>query len=341
MPVPSSINDLSTAAASNSPPGNEQVFPQLDNYLRFYASCLALLRDRGGGYLTAVSGADTITATLAGASSLQEGAIYVLVPAGTNTGSATLNINSLGAKLVTYRGAALPAGFMIGAIPVVVAYDGTNFDVLADPSPVDRFTAQAIAGVKTFASSPVMPGDATTALQAVPKQQAESIAATAVSDRVRLSLAAAQNTTSGTAINFTGIPSWANRVTVMFDGVSTNGSDFVAVRLGTSDGVDSANYTGTAVYYLGSNNGVANNIGTGVSIPLGSSSTVRVGTIVFTRITGNRWAFSGMVSDAATPAPAWVSGMKALSGVLDRLQITTNNGADTFDAGSASLLIEG
>lgn len=44
MPLPSSINDLSTTAASNSPAGSES--PSLiDDYLRTYASYIAQLRD--------------------------------------------------------------------------------------------------------------------------------------------------------------------------------------------------------------------------------------------------------------------------------------------------------
>lgn len=44
MPIPSSINDLSTTAGSNSPAGSES--PSLiDDYLRTYASYIALLRD--------------------------------------------------------------------------------------------------------------------------------------------------------------------------------------------------------------------------------------------------------------------------------------------------------
>ena len=46
MPVPASIDELSPTESANYPAGTEQVFPNLDNYLRFHAACLAQLRDR-------------------------------------------------------------------------------------------------------------------------------------------------------------------------------------------------------------------------------------------------------------------------------------------------------
>lgn len=45
MPVPASINDLSTTAASNSPGGGENPFPDLDNHIRAAYSFIASLRD--------------------------------------------------------------------------------------------------------------------------------------------------------------------------------------------------------------------------------------------------------------------------------------------------------
>ena len=45
MPVPNTINDLSTTAASNSPGGGENPFPELDDHLRKGYSFIALLRD--------------------------------------------------------------------------------------------------------------------------------------------------------------------------------------------------------------------------------------------------------------------------------------------------------
>lgn len=43
MPVPTSITDLSTTAASNSPAGADAVFPNLDDYLRAHAAFIAQL----------------------------------------------------------------------------------------------------------------------------------------------------------------------------------------------------------------------------------------------------------------------------------------------------------
>lgn len=45
MPIPNSIDDLSTNPAENYPAGTEPVFPGLDNYIRFHAACIAQLRD--------------------------------------------------------------------------------------------------------------------------------------------------------------------------------------------------------------------------------------------------------------------------------------------------------
>jgi hypothetical protein len=44
MTVPTAITDLSTTAANNSPAGGENVFPQLDNYLRAAFSFIAQLQ---------------------------------------------------------------------------------------------------------------------------------------------------------------------------------------------------------------------------------------------------------------------------------------------------------
>jgi hypothetical protein len=83
--------------------------------------------------LTAVSGTNTITAT--GPSSqvaYTTGQIFRFIPSNTNTGATTLNISALGAKSIFLNGQALAGGELFAGIPVMVEYDGTQFDILAN-----------------------------------------------------------------------------------------------------------------------------------------------------------------------------------------------------------------
>lgn len=69
MPVPSLITDLSTTAATNSPAGSENVFPNLDDYLRAQSAFLASVRDNSGNgwvspYLPLAGG--TMTGSVSG-----------------------------------------------------------------------------------------------------------------------------------------------------------------------------------------------------------------------------------------------------------------------------------
>ena len=84
MPVPASINDLSTTAGSNSPPGSESP-ATIDDYLRTHASFIAQLRNVSGlgaaaGQYLAFSAANTaslrdIVGTVSQSSGVPTGAI--------------------------------------------------------------------------------------------------------------------------------------------------------------------------------------------------------------------------------------------------------------------------
>lgn len=93
-----------------------------------YASA-GQVQDGGLTYLTTVSGADTITAVGAvGMTAYATGQQFTFVAAGTNTGAATININSIGAKsIVKTNGTALSAGDIASGAAVQLVYDGTNF----------------------------------------------------------------------------------------------------------------------------------------------------------------------------------------------------------------------
>jgi hypothetical protein len=152
--------------------------------------------------------------------------------------------------------------------------------------------------------------------------------------------------TSGTAIDFTGIPSWAKRITVMFDGVSTtSGTSPVAVQLGKSGGVETTGYSGFGIFASASSTAsniiksTANTIGFNLSFnSLSDDSNVGIATIL--NISGNTWVFSSNII-RQDYTPSFGNGAKTLAGTLDRVRVTTVNGTDTFDAGSINIMYEG
>jgi hypothetical protein len=145
--------------------------------------------------------------------------------------------------------------------------------------------------------------------------------------------------TSGTSVDFTGIPSWVKRVTVMFDGVSTNGGSDVQIQLGAGSITSSG--------YLGDSSNISGAVGTGAylagfGINAGGATVLRHGTFTISALGSNIWAASGNIGISGLGAYMVVSaGNVTLSGTLDRVRITTVNGTDTFDAGSINILYEG
>jgi hypothetical protein len=145
-------------------------------------------------------------------------------------------------------------------------------------------------------------------------------------------------TTSGTSIDFTGIPSWVKRITMMFNGVSTNGTSNLLVQIGAGS-VDVTGYVSTGQTLTGGVGG-ANASSTAGMIMFASSATVLItGQIVLTTLGSNLWV-SNHALKQTTSACAFGAGDKTLSGTLDRVRLTTVNGTDTFDAGSINILYE-
>jgi hypothetical protein len=144
--------------------------------------------------------------------------------------------------------------------------------------------------------------------------------------------------TSGTSIDFTSIPSWVKRVTVMFDGVSTNGTSIVLIQLGDSGGIENTGYLGGGVNNSG---GTITNFTTGFGLsPLDQASSIGHGLLTITNLNGNTWVASGIFARSSGAVFGSTAGAKTLSATLDRVRITTVNGTDTFDAGSINILYE-
>jgi hypothetical protein len=149
-----------------------------------------------------------------------------------------------------------------------------------------------------------------------------------------------QATTSGTAINFTNIPSWATRITIEFVGVSTSGTSVPIVQIGDSGDIEATGYLGSGADVVG---GAAANYTAGFGIGQGwAAANVAHGHIVLTLEDSANftWVCSGMVGLSNGAQVFMATGSKSLSAALDRVRITTAGGTDTFDAGAINILYE-
>jgi hypothetical protein len=150
----------------------------------------------------------------------------------------------------------------------------------------------------------------------------------------------AQNTTSGTAITFTGIPSTAKRITVMFNGVSTNGTNLYLLQIGTGGVATTSGYISQSTI-IASASGTTTTSSAGFLIYSNVATYALSGSITITNVSGNIWVASGVVGNATTTAISiMTSGTVTLAGVLNILQLTTVGGTDTFDAGSINIMYE-
>lgn len=155
----------------------------------------------------------------------------------------------------------------------------------------------------------------------------------------KITQATAVASTSGTSIDFTGIPSWVKRVTVMFNGVSTNGTSIKQVQIG-SGSIVTTGYSGG----YGGGGAAAWNGGTlssGVALGLtGSASDTNSGIMSIANMGSNLWVLAFCGGSSAANYAGIAGGSIQLAGTLDRVRITTVNGTDTFDAGSINIMYE-
>ena len=149
----------------------------------------------------------------------------------------------------------------------------------------------------------------------------------------------AQASTSGTSIDFTSIPSWVKRITVMFAGVSTSGSNNYLIQLG-SGSVATTGYA-TRAFRDATNAATATN---GFLLTAANNANVSTfgGIATISNVTGNSWVFTSILADNGNGNNDYAGGYlsTSLSGTLDLVRITTVGGTDTFDAGSINILYE-
>jgi hypothetical protein len=149
--------------------------------------------------------------------------------------------------------------------------------------------------------------------------------------------------TSGTSIDFTGIPSWVKRITVMFQNLSAAGvNSRLLIQIGDSGGIENTGYNSTSAYSTGSA-GTSNSETTGYVLDNGGGQPALfvTGTAVITLLDAstNLWVATHM-AELTVGYTMFGGGRKTLSGTLDRVRITSVNGTNTFDSGSINILYE-
>jgi hypothetical protein len=152
--------------------------------------------------------------------------------------------------------------------------------------------------------------------------------------------ATAVATTSGSTIDITGIPAGVRRITLMFDGLSTNGASIPIFQIGDSGGIEATGYLAAAANFTGTPVFASQTTGFPLSGQWGSTQAIS-GHAVLTLIDTGQWVCS--VIGGRTDAAAGISGGggKTLSASpLDRVRLTTVGGTDTFDAGKLNYLLE-
>ena len=210
-----------------------------------------------------------------------------------------------------------------------------------DTSGTVTLTVPAVAGTNTV-TIPAVTGTAVIGSSAVSAvgQIPFSTDGSSYTPTAKIVSGTAVASTSGTSIDFTGIPSWVKRITVMLNAVSTNGTSVFLTQTGAGS-IQNSGYAGQT-WTASANYAVPTNGAQLTAAAVAAGSTYQ-GNIVYNNVSGNIWVITGILSSNSSGANAAISlygYTVTLTGSLDRVRITTQSGTDTFDAGSINILYE-
>ena len=153
-----------------------------------------------------------------------------------------------------------------------------------------------------------------------------------------ITLGTAVASTSGTAIGFTSIPAGTKRITLTVNDVSIDAATQYWIQIGDSGGYETSGYLGSGVRH---SDGSINTITTGFLGQNPSATPEYSGQTILTlaNSSSNTWTCMG-IWGADTAEMMVTGGRKSLSGVLDRIQITTASGSANFNSGEVNISYE-
>lgn len=366
MPVPSTVNDLDPVASNNSPAGSEPIGPDLDAYLRAHAAIIRQVSDASNvgtqthaatSKATPVDADELPIADSASSFSLKKltwanlkAAIKTYLQGGmamsgllkfaagaSIASSATVDLTAATGNTVHITGTTTITGWTLNTGQFMnVIFDGSlqlthNATTNNLPNAGNNITTAAGDRAKVFSDG--------TTVYVYDYTRANGTALVSSGGNQLMSLVAAVSTTSGTAIDFTGIPSWAKKITVVFNGVSTNGASITQVQIGSS-AVQNSGYQAAAIRNVSNAASQAGATSGFILTTAQSAADIFGGSMILSLLGSNTWGAQFSLGYASSYASTG-GGSVTLSGTLDRIRLTTVNGTDAFDAGSMSILIEG
>jgi len=148
--------------------------------------------------------------------------------------------------------------------------------------------------------------------------------------------------TNQTAPDFTNIPSWVKRITLMFQGVSASSTGIPLVQLGTgSTTYTTSGYVCTATRLQDSTAVSVGASTSGFQIQSAAAATTLSGSFVLTNLTSNVWTIQGALSNTTTTNFVFVTaGHVSLGATLTAVRLYID-GTQFFDAGSINIIYEG
>ena len=303
----------------------------------------------------AAAAANAAVAAVAGALPYQPIAAVANIPASPTAGQRIEISNTTGLESFTPL-AGKPTGFVGGAdvkarlvygTPTAAAWNWVDYFPV-DPDGRYATIAAANNAQTTANNAQTTANNAGTAAETA-QTTASNAGAAAATAQARAERAPALQTakawnwnglTNNESIDFTDIPNWVRRVTMIFSGASTSANTSILVQLGTGSTPTTAGYANGFSFLATPYDGNSYADSSAIGVPIYNQAAFRTtGQITFTNIAGNTWVASGGFSVSAGIAGQVTSGGSiALSGTLGMIRATVANGS--FDSGTFNIIYE-
>jgi hypothetical protein len=247
----------------------------------------------------------------------------------------TINLPAASGTLVT-TGGTVTFGAGTAAAPSITNTNDTNTGIYFPAPDTIGFTEGGVESFRLNSSGEgVFAGNVTAAGNVT---VAGGVQVGGITTNVYPLVSGTAQTALGTFVDFTGIPSWVKRITVMFNGISTNGTSNLIVQLGTAGGIETTSYSGGVSIITGGVAVSASSIGFLATQQRGAAD-ISTGSMIISNVSGNVWLQQSVVANNSGHINTGAGG-KTLSNTLTQVRITTVNGTDAFDAGTINIMYE-